>query len=59
MVRASSTLGHKSQIPIIAMTAFAMDGDRERFLEAGMNGYVPKPVDIRLLHEVTRQVMSV
>jgi len=59
MVRASSTLGQKSQIPIIAMTAFAMDGDRERFLEAGMNGYVPKPVDIRLLHEVTRQVMSV
>ena len=31
-------------IPIIAMTANTMQGDRERFLEAGMDGYIPKPL---------------
>ncbi len=32
-------------IPVVAMTSFAMSGDRERLLAAGCNGYIEKPID--------------
>ncbi len=57
-IRLSSTLGEKSRIPIIAMTAYAMVGDRERFLAAGMDDYIAKPVIMEALAEVIARAVA-
>ena len=45
----------RSPIPIVAMTAHAMKGDRERCLDAGMNGYVSKPIRPKELNDAIQQ----
>ena len=42
-------------IPIVALTANAMKGDRDRYIDAGMNDYVSKPIDAQLLNAALRR----
>ncbi|HHS49823.1 MAG TPA: response regulator [candidate division Zixibacteria bacterium] len=48
---------HGGNIPIIALTAHALPGDRERFLEAGMDDYVSKPFTFERLVETLKKAM--
>jgi PAS domain S-box-containing protein len=48
--------GHVARIPIIAVTANAMSGDREKYLAAGMDGYVSKPISLASLAEALEKV---
>ena len=46
------------KIPIVAVTAQAMPGDKERCLKAGASGYVSKPINIEELEKLIEQLMN-
>jgi two-component system cell cycle response regulator DivK len=43
-----------AQIPVVALTSFAMKGDRERFLADGFDGYLEKPISVKDFPEQVR-----
>jgi HPt (histidine-containing phosphotransfer) domain-containing protein len=55
-IRARESSDGSARLPIIAMTAHAMKGDRERCLAAGMDEYLTKPLDPRQLCQVVEDI---
>ena len=49
----------RSRLPIVAMTAHAMEGDEARCLAAGMDAYLPKPIQPEELFEVVEHQLSI
>lgn len=45
-------------IPVIAMTSYAMTGDKAKFLAAGCNGYLEKPIDAELIIQQIKQALG-
>ncbi len=45
-------------ITMIALTSFAMKGDRERLMEAGFDDYIAKPIDTRKLPEIVKKYLT-
>lgn len=46
------------EVPVVALTAHAMRGDRERFLAAGCDGYISKPIDVETFADEVRRYLT-
>jgi len=46
------------KMPVIAVTAYAMEGDEEGFLVEGFNGYISKPIDINAFIETVKKYVE-
>jgi CheY-like chemotaxis protein len=57
-IRSDERFRDKRGIPIIALTAHAMLGDRENFIAAGMNDYLSKPMEIDALRRAVARVLG-
>jgi CheY-like chemotaxis protein len=47
-----------ARMPVVAITAYAMQGDREKIMQSGFNGSLSKPVDARSLAEELKRLLS-
>jgi PAS domain S-box-containing protein len=57
-IREAEKGGGRMRVPIIALTALTMPGDRERCLDAGADAYVSKPVDLKALEQKVRDLVT-
>lgn len=57
-IRNGTAGNNNKNVLIIAMTAYAMSGDKEKFLQAGMNDYISKPVDMEKLQALLMRVLK-
>jgi CheY-like chemotaxis protein len=58
VVRALRENPRLAMLPAVAVTAYAMQGDREKILSSGFDGYLSKPVDARVLAEELERVLG-
>lgn len=47
-----------ADVPILALTAHAMDGDADVFLALGFNGYISKPIEVAAFRDTVRQTLA-
>jgi CheY-like chemotaxis protein len=57
-LRALRHLSGYEDVPVVALTAYAITGDRERFLSHGFNGYLGKPLTKKDLYDVISRVLD-
>jgi CheY-like chemotaxis protein len=56
--RTIKAIPHLADIPIVALTAHAMVGDRERALDAGCDGYISKPIEVARFFDDLTEYLS-
>lgn len=49
--------GRTASIGVVALTAYAMDDDRQRLLQAGFDAYIEKPIDVKRFPEQVRELL--
>ncbi|WP_243438935.1 PAS domain-containing hybrid sensor histidine kinase/response regulator [Fundidesulfovibrio soli] len=57
-IRGAEAFRTQARVPIVALTAYAMTGDREKFLAVGMDAYLSKPVELDKLRQVVAKVLA-
>ena len=57
-IREREVLGGEQRMPVVGMSASSLPEDKQRCLDSGMDGFMPKPIDRLLLFDVVTQWLS-